>query len=107
MPSQPKHLDYENAQLLLIGAGANDIGYATEPKEGEQKAEEDTPMQEMEKLEDEDHERVEELKGKLDPTPDLSAAVPALLIVGAVGDDSVFDDLGLSAKEFPKVQTTW
>ena len=23
------------------------------------------------------------------------------------GDDSVFTDLGLSAKEYPKLQTTW
>lgn len=67
MPLQPKHLDYENAQLLLIGAGADDISKATEPKEGEQKAEEDTPMKEMEKLEGEDQERVEGLKGKIVP----------------------------------------
>ena len=26
---------------------------------------------------------------------------------GGKGDDSVFTDLGLSAKEFPKLQTTW
>lgn len=25
----------------------------------------------------------------------------------SVGDDSVFEDLGLSSKEYPKVQTTW
>lgn len=27
--------------------------------------------------------------------------------VGGVGDDSVFEDLGLSKKEYPKVMTTW
>jgi len=43
------------------------------------------PVDEMDKLEDEDSIRVEHLKG----------------------DDAIFGDLGLSSKEYPKMQTTW
>ena len=41
--------------------------------------------QELEKLENEDELRVENLKG----------------------DDTVFADLGVSSKDYPKVMTTW
>ncbi|CAF9907176.1 hypothetical protein IMSHALPRED_005460 [Imshaugia aleurites] len=86
MPLQPKLLNYENTQFLLIGHNDDALEKATKPQEGEEeKPEKETPLEEMETLEHEDEIRVEHLKG----------------------DDSVFTDLGLSAKEYPEVQTTW
>ena len=62
-PLQPKFLDYENAQFLLIGSSTDDLGEATEQQPKDEKADKDTPLEEMEKLEDEDTARVEHLKG--------------------------------------------
>ncbi|MCJ1378058.1 hypothetical protein MMC17_001154 [Xylographa soralifera] len=85
MPLQPKFLDYKNCQILLIGSGTGDLSKATDQTGGDAKTDEDTPLEEMEKLEHEDEIRVEHLKG----------------------DDSVFEDLGLSSKEYSKIPTTW
>ncbi|KAI9727826.1 MAG: hypothetical protein M1834_007973 [Cirrosporium novae-zelandiae] len=85
IPLQPKFLDYPNTQFLIIGEGLEDISKTTEPQPKDKKHDKETPLEEMEKLEDEDQIRVEHLKG----------------------DDSVFDDLSLSSKEYPKVPTTW
>ncbi|MCJ1462774.1 hypothetical protein MMC07_001377 [Pseudocyphellaria aurata] len=85
MPLQPKLLDYVNTQFLVIGHAGNDFEKATEQQPVDEKHDKDTPLEEMEKLEQEDELRVEHLKG----------------------DDSVFVDLGLSSKEYPKIQTTW
>ncbi|KAL6721231.1 hypothetical protein ACLMJK_000333 [Lecanora helva] len=86
MPLEPKLLDYENTQFLIIGHKEGALEKAAKPQDGEeQKPEKETPLEEMEKLEHEDEIRVEHLKG----------------------DDTVFTDLGLSAKEYPKVQTIW
>ena len=60
MPSQPKHLDYANAQFLIIGESSG-LEKATEAQPGDEKK--DTPLQEMEKLEDEDQIRVKHLRG--------------------------------------------
>ena len=86
MPLQPKLLDYEYTQFLLIGHGEGSLEKATQPQDGEdQKAEKETPMEEIEKLEGEDESRVK----------------------GLDGDHAVFVDLGLSSKDYPKFQTTW
>ena len=63
MPPQPKHLDYENAQMLLIGHKDNALEKATEPQSEDQKHGKDEPKEEIEKLEGEDELRVEHLKG--------------------------------------------
>lgn len=63
MPLQPKHLDYPNAQLLLIGE-SHGLDHATEALDWDQKHEKETPLEEMEKLEGEDEIRVKHLKGK-------------------------------------------
>lgn len=85
MPAQPKHLDYANAQFLLIGESLDD-SHALEATSKDQKSDKkETPQEEIEKLEHEDELRVEHLKG----------------------DDTVFEDLGLSHKEYPSVPTTW
>lgn len=86
MPLEPELLDYENTQFLVIGEGMGDTGHATEEMSKDAKDDEkEKPAEEMEKLEEEDHDRVEGLKE----------------------DDPIFADLGLSSKEYSKIQTTW
>jgi hypothetical protein len=64
MPLEPKLLDYENTQFLVIGHGDEALEKAAKPQDGEdQKAEKETPLEEIEKLEHEDEIRVEHLKG--------------------------------------------
>ena len=85
MPVAPKHLDYANAQFLLIGEGQDNVDKALEPSNKDEKHGKDKPEEEMEKLEHEDELRVDHLHG----------------------DDTIFDDLGVSQKDYPKVRTTW
>ncbi|KAL8711080.1 MAG: hypothetical protein Q9220_004461 [cf. Caloplaca sp. 1 TL-2023] len=85
MPLEPKLLDYENTQFLIIGHKEEALEKATVPQTDDEKEKKDEPKAEMEKLEHEDEIRVEHLKG----------------------DDTVFEDLGLSSKDYPKLQTTW
>ena len=64
MPLQPKMLNYENAQFLLIGnAGESGLEKATVPQPEDEKHEKDAPLEEIEKLEHEDELRVEHLEG--------------------------------------------
>ncbi|XXH04110.1 hypothetical protein Hte_010522 [Hypoxylon texense] len=85
MGTQPKHLDYPNTQFLLIGESSG-IQKATEPQKGQEEGQE-KPIEELEKLEDEDTHRMEDLQG------DDSAAI--------------FADLHAHAKDYPKLQTTF
>ncbi len=86
MPLEPELLDYENTQLLIIGEAMGDTGRATEEMNKDKKDDEkETPGEELDKLEEEDHDRVEGLKE----------------------NDPVFADLGLSSKEYHKLQTAW
>lgn len=88
MPLVPELLDYENTQMLIIGEGMGEMDKATEEQEADKKDEKkETPSEEMDKLEEEDHARIQHLNG-----PDK---------------DAVFADLGLSSKEYPRLQTTW
>ena len=103
MPLQPKHLDYENAQFLVIGEGSGELSKATEPQDEDEKHEKDTPLEELEKLEHEDEIRAEHLKGECHAM-DVTLLRRFLI---KLGDDSVFEDLGLSSNEYPKVPTTW
>ena len=64
MPLQPKLLDYENTQFLVIGSGVEDLSKATDQLAKDKKHDKDTPLEEMEKLEHEDEIRVKHLKGK-------------------------------------------
>ncbi|KAK5656438.1 hypothetical protein OQA88_4819 [Cercophora sp. LCS_1] len=86
LPTKPMHLDYANAQILMIGESSG-IEKALEPqKEDQQKGVED-PAEEMEKLEEEDCRRMK----------------------GLSKDDStrIFSDLEVNAKDYPKLQTTF
>ncbi|CAG7961081.1 unnamed protein product [Penicillium nalgiovense] len=84
VPLQPEFLDYPNSQFLMIGEAQNDLGKAAFAMGGKQQHEEE-PGQELEKLEDENEHRVDSLKG----------------------DETVYEDLGYHAKNYPKVLTTW
>ncbi|KAL1593960.1 hypothetical protein SLS60_010694 [Paraconiothyrium brasiliense] len=79
---KPKYLDYANTQILLIGERTDK---AFEGTQKDQKHDKDTPQEELEKLEHEDELRVEHLHG----------------------NDSIFDDLDISRKEYSQVPTTW
>ncbi|KAI1394403.1 uncharacterized protein F4822DRAFT_388101 [Hypoxylon trugodes] len=83
--TQPKHLDYANTQFLLVGESSG-IKKATEPQKNQKEGQEN-PIEELEKLEDEDTHRMEGLQG------DDSAAI--------------FADLHARAKDYPKLQTTF
>ncbi|KKY26915.1 hypothetical protein UCRPC4_g01381 [Phaeomoniella chlamydospora] len=81
MPTKPHHLDYSATQFLLIGESSG-LSKATEPQKEDQYQSE--PLEEMEKLEDEDTHRMQDLKG----------------------DDSevIFKDLEARAKDYNKLQ---
>lgn len=65
MPLQPKLLNYDNTQFLLIGHNDDTLEKATKPQDGEEeKPEKETPLEEMKMLEHEDEVRVEHLKGE-------------------------------------------
>lgn len=64
MPAHPKHLNYPNAQILLIGENFESSNNL-EPTAKDQKDDtKETPEGELQKLEDEDEARVDNLKGK-------------------------------------------
>ncbi|KAJ9646911.1 hypothetical protein H2204_000603 [Knufia peltigerae] len=83
-PLEPKFLDYVNTQFLLIGE-SHHYDKATEGRPSDEREGNGVPEEEIEKLEGEDEIRIKHLKG----------------------DDSVFVDLGVAAKDFPKLPTTW
>ena len=86
VPTQPKHLDYVNTQFLLIGESSG-VQKALEPQEEDQKEGKAEPAEEVEKLEEEDEQRMK----------------------GLSEDDSerIFADLQVQAGSFPKLQTTF
>lgn len=63
MPLQPRFLDYANAQILLIGHHEDALEKATDQEQKGEDEKKDKPLEEMEKLEDEDQIRIEHLKG--------------------------------------------
>ncbi|KAH0432249.1 hypothetical protein CcaCcLH18_06604 [Colletotrichum camelliae] len=86
MPTKPEHLDYANAQILLIGESSG-IKKATEPRKKDVKEGNEEPEKVLEQIEDEDTKRMENL----------------------AEDDSgaIFADLQARAKDYPKLQTTF
>ena len=86
MSTLPKHLDYVNTQFLLVGESSG-VEKALEPQKADEKENKEEPAEELEKLEEEDLQR---LKGLSD-------------------DDSerIFADLKVNADGYPKLQTTF
>ncbi|KLU85129.1 hypothetical protein MAPG_04160 [Magnaporthiopsis poae ATCC 64411] len=89
LPSQPRHLDYPNTQLLLIGESSGlEKATGVKRKKGEDGGDESSEAGEtLEELEDEDTKRMRHLAG------DQS--------------DAIFADLQLRADEYPKLKTTF
>ncbi|KAH3052317.1 hypothetical protein KXV27_003724 [Aspergillus fumigatus] len=85
VPLEPEFIDYPNAQFLMIGEATDELGKAATAEPDKKEAHEEQPGEELEKLEHENEERIESLKG----------------------DETVYEDLGLDAKNYPKVPTTW
>ena len=103
MPLKPECLNYANAQFILIGHKDNALEKAADQEpEGEDQGK-DKPIEEIEKLEDEDHIRIEHLKGSYS----CHASTAKERINRREGDDSVFVDLELNSQDYPKLQTTW
>lgn len=66
MPVEPKHLNYEMAQMLLIGEDFDSSSNLEPAPKDEKNDQKETPQEELEKLEGEDEHRVERLKGRFD-----------------------------------------
>ncbi|KIW69171.1 hypothetical protein PV04_05064 [Phialophora macrospora] len=81
-PLEPKYLNYDHAQFLMIGG---DFEKATEQRPKDERENNAPPEQELEKLEGEDEIRVKHLKG----------------------DDAIFSDLHVTSKDMPEIRTTW
>jgi hypothetical protein len=98
---KPEHLDYANAQLLLVGEGQGEFGGAvnTEHESGEDTHE--GPEEELEKLDEEENIRISHLKCMMHP---LKAGFIQLTILG---DDTIFEDLTIAKKDYPAVRSTW
>ncbi|KAK3311079.1 uncharacterized protein B0T15DRAFT_520321, partial [Chaetomium strumarium] len=86
VPTQPKHLDYVNTQFLLVGESSG-LEKALAPQTEDQKDGRAEPAAEMEKLEEEDMQRMKALRE----------------------DDSgrIFADLQADAGNYPKLRTTF
>ncbi|KAK1142687.1 hypothetical protein N8T08_007492 [Aspergillus melleus] len=84
-PLEPEFIDYPNAQFLMVGESTNELGKAATADPDDKQEGEEQPGEELEKFEHGNEERVESLRG----------------------DDTVYEDLGLDAKKYPKVPTTW
>ncbi|KAJ5115031.1 hypothetical protein NUU61_000790 [Penicillium alfredii] len=84
VPLEPEFLEYPNAQFLMIGEAQNELGKAA-TAEGAKEPNEQEPGEELERMEQENEQRVEALRG----------------------DETVYQDLGLDAQKYPKVPSTW
>lgn len=87
MATTPKHLDFTNTQFLLIGESSGIEKATQSDKRDRNSADIETTIEEMERLENEDAERMEHL-GKDDSS-------------------AIFADLQARAADYPKLQTTF
>ncbi|KAL4926908.1 uncharacterized protein BDV17DRAFT_138139 [Aspergillus undulatus] len=86
IPAEPELLDYANAQFLMVGSAAGDLGKAATAEQGDKRPEEEQPEEELIKMEDENEDRIEALGG----------------------DHAIYKDLGYHAQEkYSKLETTW
>lgn len=68
IPLEPEFIDYTNAQFLMIGEAHHELGKAAVAEPGDKRPEESQPGDELEKLGEENEERVDHLRGKLPST---------------------------------------
>ena len=64
MPAEPKHLDYANAQILMIGEDFEKSDNLEAKPKDEKDDGKEVPQEELEKLEGEDEQRFEHMKGE-------------------------------------------
>lgn len=57
-------LDFPNAQFLMVGSAAGDLGKAATAEPGDKRPEEQQPEEELIKMEEENEDRIETLGGK-------------------------------------------
>ena len=74
VPLEPEFIDYPNAQFLMIGEATDELGTAATAEPDKKEAHEEQPGEELEKLEHENEERIESLKGQSSNTPVLCFA---------------------------------
>jgi hypothetical protein len=86
MPTRPHHLDHAKAQFLLVGESSG-LDKAMEPQKKAQKDADEEPLDELEKLEDEDARRMQALEGD--------------------DSDAIFADLQGRAEDYPRLKTTF
>jgi hypothetical protein len=104
VPLQPEFIEYPNAQFLMIGEAQDSLGKAA-TAEGGKKPHEIEPGEELEKMEHENEERIHALDGK---RLDQSAHIDIVWLTELpTGDSTIFRDLGLDAKKYAGVPTTW
>ncbi|KAJ5692495.1 hypothetical protein N7462_001918 [Penicillium macrosclerotiorum] len=84
VPLEPEFIEYPNAQFLMIGEAHDHLGKAATAEDRKQPYEEE-PGQELEKLQQENEQRIDALQGDL----------------------TIYKDLGLWAKQYSAVPTTW
>ena len=101
MAADPQLLNYINAQILMIAESDPESNLAASTKKEEE--EHKSPYEELERLEHEDETRIKNMKG----TYRTILAYYFKLTLTNVGDLSIFDDLHISSKDYPKVKTTW
>lgn len=101
---EPDLIDYPNAQFLMVGSAQDDLGKAATAPSDAKTPEQEQPGEELQQLELENEQRIEALKGirviSHNPSSDPS-------LTDLPGDHTVYEDLGLEAKNYPKVPTTW
>lgn len=109
MPLEPEFIEYPNSQFLMIGEAQDTLGKAA-TAEGAKQSHEEEPGQELEQLERENEKRVEALQGKrslLDVFHYIVAGRYDLTNCPLVGNETVYQDLGLDARKYTSLPTTW
>ncbi len=86
LPTRPEHLNYANAQFILIGESSG-LEKAVEPQEEDQKDGKEEPQEVLDHLEEEDLKRMRHLPGD--------------------ESESLYADLHARAKDYPELQTTF
>jgi hypothetical protein len=64
MPAEPKHLDYANAQILMIGEDFESSDNLEAKPKDEKDESKEVPEEELKKLEGEEEERIKHMKGE-------------------------------------------
>ena len=100
-PASPEFMNYANAQMLLIAE--SDPENALNDPQQDSKDEHKSPYEELERLEEEDEARIQNMQGMII----MSEWNIFKSLTFLAGDLSIFEDLHISSKEYPKIKTTW